>query len=298
VAASTSRRRSGRASGIAIPARRSRLGSTLDPDTSAHRQTVTDLSSLSSPARLLRLLHLFTVERPYWTAEEAALELETSVSTAYRYIALLVQAGLLDPLEGSKRYVLGPAIIELDRTIRQSEPLVNAALPTMRWLVEQTTVPCVALLCRLYLDRVMCVHQERKVGTDSDVTYERGRPMPLLRGAPSKVILANLPARQLNGLVERLQKRAAKTAHFDWQGFKDELRLIRKAGFGVTRGEVDAGVTGICVPIFSPGGTVIASLGVACFGEVEAVAIARTRALLAASASEIELRLPDSRAAA
>jgi DNA-binding IclR family transcriptional regulator len=247
---------------------------------------------MSSPARLLQLLHLFTVERPYWTAEDAALELEVSVSTAYRYIALLVQAGLLDPLEGSKRYVLGPAIIELDRTIRLSEPLVNAAIPTMRWLVVQVTMPCVALLCRLYLDRVMCVHEERKAGTETSLSYERGRPMPLLRGAPSKIILANLQTRQLNGLIERTRKHAAHdTANFDWGAFKDELRGIRRAGFGVTRGEVDPGITGICVPIFSPGGTVMASLGVACLGEVDAVAIGRTRALLAASASEIELRL-------
>lgn len=253
---------------------------------------------MSSPARLLRLLHLFTVERPYWTAEEAAQELGASVSTAYRYIALLVQAGLLDPLEGSKRYVLGPAIVELDRTIRLSEPLVNAATPAMRWLVEQATAPCIALLCRLYLDRVMCVHQERKAGAESDISYERGRPMPLLRGAPSKVILANLPARQLNAMVERMRKRAAsETARFDWSAFKDELRRIRKAGFGVTRGEVDPGITGISVPIFSPSGTVIASLGLACFGEVDAVGIGRARALLGASASEIELRLPDARTA-
>jgi DNA-binding IclR family transcriptional regulator len=241
-------------------------------------------------------LQLFTVERPYWTAEEAAQELVTSVSTAYRYIALLVQSGLLDPLDGSKRYVLGPAIIELDRTIRLSEPLVNAAVAPMLWLVEQVTLPCVAMLCRLYFDRVMCVHQERKAGTESEVTYERGRPMPLLRGAPSKVMLANLPARQLNALLERMRKRAgAEAATFDWPGFKGELRQMRKAGFGVTRGEVDPGVTGICVPVFSPGGTVIASLGAACFGEVDAVGIGRAKALLAAAASEIELRLSGAR---
>ena len=57
---------------------------------------------------------------------------------------------------GIERYVLGPAIFELDRTIRMSEPLVNAAIPSMRRLAEQVTVPCIALLCRLYLDRVMC----------------------------------------------------------------------------------------------------------------------------------------------
>jgi hypothetical protein len=37
----------------------------------------------------------------------------------------------------------------------------------------------------------------------------------------------------------------------------------------------------------------MASLGVACFGEVDAVGIGRARALLAAAASEVILRLPD-----
>jgi DNA-binding IclR family transcriptional regulator len=55
----------------------------------------------------------------------------------------------------------------------------------------------------------------------------------------------------------------------------------------VTRGEVDQGVTGICVPIVSPAGTVVASLGVACLGDIDAVGIGRTKSLLATSVSEI-----------
>jgi DNA-binding IclR family transcriptional regulator len=54
----------------------------------------------------------------------------------------------------------------------------------------------------------------------------------------------------------------------------------------MTRGELDQGVTGTCVPVFSPAGTV-ASLGVACLEDIDAVGIGRTKALLAASVSEI-----------
>ena len=45
------------------------------------------------------------------------------------------------------------------------------------------------MLCRLYRNQVMCVHQETTpVPPDFAIGYERGRPLPLYRGAASKII--------------------------------------------------------------------------------------------------------------
>ncbi len=90
--------------------------------------------------RLHAILGLFTADRPLWTIEDAAETLGVSLSTAYRQFGALVRSGLLDALEGSRVYVLGPAIIELDRNIRLSDPLITVAKPAMRWLAEQTPV--------------------------------------------------------------------------------------------------------------------------------------------------------------
>ncbi|MDE3109005.1 MAG: IclR family transcriptional regulator, partial [Acidobacteriota bacterium] len=141
---------------------------------------------MSTAHRLLGILALFTVERPVWTVEEAAKEMRVSVSTAYRYFAELSRAGLLDPFPAGK-YVLGPAIIEGDRKIRMTDPLIQIGRPAMQRLVARAGSAGVAILCRIYHNGVMCVHQESSAVPEGGISYERGRPMPMFRGASSKI---------------------------------------------------------------------------------------------------------------
>lgn len=237
--------------------------------------------------RLQSILGLFTLARPVWRAEEVAATLEVSLSTAYRQLGGLASSGLVEAVEGANAYVLGPAIVELDRNIRLSDPLLAVAKPAMRWLAEQAPVSCTILLCRLYRDRVMCILQEEKPGEAGAVSYERGRPMPLSRGAPSKMILAQLPARQLTRLVPTLEADLPNPGAAALEGFRAELREMRKRGYCITRGEVDPGVVGIAVPLASPRRGVVASLGVACFGGPDEVSLIRVRALLVATAETI-----------
>jgi len=69
-------------------------------------------------------------------------------------------------------------------------------------MARQAGVPCVGVLARLFGDTVMCVADTLPSDNGIRTSYERGRPRPLTRGATSKVILAQLPARRLNRLLE------------------------------------------------------------------------------------------------
>jgi DNA-binding IclR family transcriptional regulator len=193
-------------------------------------------------------------------------------------------------VEGSKAYVLGPAIIELDRNICMSDSLIIAATPAMRWLAEQAPVACTVLLCRLYRDRVMCIHQEEKPGAGGAVSYERGRPMPLFRGAPSKAIIAQLPPRRLAGIGThaRTEGSVSDGRIPDLEELRLELRQVRRQGFCITRGEVDKGIVGIAVPLPTARRGVAASLGIACFGSPDDTTLVRVRALLVATSETIK----------
>ena len=121
--------------------------------------------------------------------------------------------------------------------------------------------PCVLLLCRLFRDGVMRVHQEPRDRPDWAVSYERGRPMPLHRGAASRAILANLAARFVRTYHrEHVAEMEALRLGADWKGVKRSLGAVRRAGLLVTHAELDPGVTGIGVPVFGPDGGVIGSL--------------------------------------
>jgi len=216
---------------------------------------------VSTSDRLLSVLGLFTIERPQWTVEEAAHELGLSVSTAYRYFRTLGDAGIVTSYTNG-RYVLGPAIIQYDRQLRLRDPLIGAATPIMQRLTPLLPSHCVMLLCRLYHEHVMCIHQEYAELPSFGVSYERGRLMPLSRGAASKVILAHLPMRSLRAFHARHGGELRHTLGADWPEVRAALRNIRAAGVHVTQSELDAGMMGIAAPLFAPEGAVIGSISI------------------------------------
>jgi len=189
---------------------------------------------MASADRILDILALFTPAKPAWSAAEAASALKLSRASAYRYFAQLEEAGFIEPAPG-RRFALGPRIVELDRQIRLADPLVQASVDEMQKLARETGG--IALLCRLHKDRVLCIHQERGARAPRFVSYERGRAMPLHRGATSKVILAFLPPEP------------------------KALEQIRRERLCIAYGEVDPEACGIAVPLFE-GSRVVGSLSV------------------------------------
>ncbi|MFP5516226.1 MAG: IclR family transcriptional regulator [Alphaproteobacteria bacterium] len=216
---------------------------------------------ISSYEKLLSAFKLFSLERAEWTVEEAALELDLAVSTTYRYFRSLSEAGLIVAFSAG-RYVLGPAIIQLDRQTRLLDPLIRTAQPIMQRVARDLDVSGVLLLCRLYRDQVMCVHQELIGSPGTAVSYERGRPMPLHRGAASKIIIANLPARIVRSYYDKhATDMAAVSLGETWDEVKRNLRKTRLAKNSITHGELDNGMTGIAAAIFDPASDIIGSIG-------------------------------------
>jgi DNA-binding IclR family transcriptional regulator len=219
-----------------------------------------DASRGSSGDRLLAALALFTVERPEWTVEAAAETLGVSATTTYRYFKSLVKAGLISPVAGAG-YMLGPAIIQMDRQIQLCDPMLIAARGAMVDLINNAAEGTTVLLCRLFHDRVMCVHQVVGRGPQTPVSYQRGRPMPLFRGATSKIILACLPTRTLKTMFAHdAAEIAGAGLGNSWDEFRASLAALRRAGVCVSRGEIDPGRIGIAAPIFDAQRAILGSL--------------------------------------
>ena len=252
----------------------------------SHRRTG---ESASSGDRLLAVLALFTVERPEWTVDAAANGLAVSATTAYRYFNRLTKAGLISPVSGAS-YALGPAIIQMDRQIQICDPMLNAARTVMGDLIQYAAEGSIVLLCRLFHDRVMCVHQVIGRGPQMPVSYERGRLMPLYRGATAKIILAHLPPRALKSLYAHdAGEIAAAALGDDWDEFRGRLAGLRRDGVAVSMGEIDPGRVGIAAPIFDRDRAVLGSLSfVLPAARADEKLIGRLAPLTGAGAREIE----------
>lgn len=247
------------------------------------------VSGKSSGDRLLSVLGLFSVEQPQWTVDEAAKQLSVSGPTAYRYFKRLTGAGLITPIAGAS-YTLGPAIIQMDRQIQVSDPVLRAARGVMHTLISRAGDGSALLLCRLFHDRVMCVHQVLGRGPQAPVSYERGRLMPLFRGATSKIILAHLPARTLKSVFEQnADEIASDGLGRSFEDFRSSLAAIRRAGVAVTRGEIDPGRVGVGAPLFDRDRNILGSFSFALpSARADEALIARLVPPLIAGAREIE----------
>ena len=213
--------------------------------------------SLSSLARMLSVLDLFNERQPAWSAEGIAEALQVSLPTGYRYVKLLVEAGLLQRAAGS-HYSLGPRIIVLDHYIRLADPVLAHAIPFMQELVEGTGLDCV--LSGLYGQQVLDTHREYgKV--PAPLSYGRGRPRPLFLGATPKVILASFPPAQLHKVFDtQTEAIAAAGLPTDWAAFRKYYGAIRKAGHYFSNGELEPNLAAVAAPLVKADGTVLGAI--------------------------------------
>ena len=211
---------------------------------------------------------------------DIAEQLGTPASTIYRTVRELVAANILEASTES-RYRLGAALIEFDRLVRVTDPLSRYGREMLGDVVDQTQVPCVVVLTRLYGDTVMCIADRHSPGDETHSSYERGRPRPLTRGATSKVILAQLPARRLAKLLDR------SSHNEDIEALKKQLSDARRNGFMVTRGEVDSGLMGVAASIAVPEQGIFASLSLVLRADLVTPAIENRLILLVTTSAKL-----------
>lgn len=248
---------------------------------------------MSEKSRLPRILAAFDLAHPVLRPADLMRDLGVSRASIYRDLADLEQAGLLERVAG-RGYALGPLIVELDRQIRLADPLLNASGNLLRKLALETggTV----LLCRVHAAKVLCIHQE--IGGDSvdTLSYERGRAMPLYRGATSKIILAHLPLSTLQELWERDREEMVAAGLPDaFAALCELLNVLRNERFYMTESEVDPGMAGFAAPLMD-GARVLGSLSVVMpvhgLQEVRRKAVASR---LMSAAATIESQIEDER---
>ncbi len=214
----------------------------------------------SSRSKMLSILDLFDKAAPVWAADAICERLRCSTSSGYRYIRELCAAGLLTRISGGS-YVLGPRIVQLELLMREIDPVSRTGQPIIAALVRQTG--CDVLLANMYGDHIVNVLHERGV-EQLPLSYDRGRPHPLFRGAMSKAILAFLPrsrALRLYTAHAELAERSGMGA--SWRELWQALQQIRTKGYSESHGELDPGVIGIGAPVFN-GEEIMGSVSIGC----------------------------------
>lgn len=220
-----------------------------------------DEAATSSFAKGLSVLELFKEGQITAQLDDVVKALGTSKATAYRYLGTLCDAGLLASLAGGV-YVLGPKIIELDRLMRGSDPLLLASQEVMRELSAAHHLNL--LLASFYRDSIMCTDIAWPDAT-IPTRFERGLPMSLFNGAMAKIILAHLSQYQLRNLaLNQMDAIRAGGLGNDWSEFRAYMAQLAQQGYAVTRAEMMPGHGGVSAPIFDAERKVLGSITIVC----------------------------------
>lgn len=191
---------------------------------------------------MLSVLDLFSSDHTAMTSEQIAEALSLTRTTCYRYTRELSQAGLLVSHGGW--FMLGPRIIELDRRMRGSDPLINAGGPLVAALANSTG--STGLISASYSETTVNVFEHVASAKPLPMSFGRGTTMPMFRSSTSKVLLAAMSRGRLRRLWERHQSDPdCRAIGSEWRDFWRNLQEISRVGYSVSFGELNAELAGI-----------------------------------------------------
>jgi IclR family transcriptional regulator, pca regulon regulatory protein len=215
--------------------------------------------------RGLAILSSFTASRSLLGISDLARMLGLNRSTTHRYVATLVALGYLEQDVPTRRYRLGPRVIDLGLSAINSMELREISLPHLQQLCDETgnTVNMAILdgADVVYVERCRSTRQGQR---DIDLNLHVGSRMPSYCTSMGKVLLAYLPNDRLEALLAgmRLTKRGPNTLT-SRSALRAELGQVRAAGLAVNNEELAFGLRSIAVPVHGASGEVAAAVNLA-----------------------------------
>ena len=160
--------------------------------------------------RGLAILSAFKSGRPLLGVSELGREIGLSRSTAHRYVATLAALGYLQQDGGTKKYRLGPRVLDLGFSAINSMELREVAAPHLRQLSDDTGYTVnMAILDELDIVYVERCRSGRAAQREIDLNLHVGARLPAYCTSLGKVLLAFLAADEGSDIRMRHLARAA-----------------------------------------------------------------------------------------
>jgi IclR family pca regulon transcriptional regulator len=229
------------------------------------RPSVGSTGTSQSLARGLAILSSFHSDRPLIGVSELSRGLDLSRSTVHRYVATLAKLGYLQQDPDSKRYRLGPKVLDLGFSALNSMDLLEISAPHLRQLSDETTRTVnLAILDGtdvVYIERCRAARPGQQ---EIDLNLHVGARLPAYCTAMGKAILAFMPEDRVEEIIEQIDfvSRGPNTIT-DPVKFREELDRIRATGLAVNDEELAYGLRSIAAPVYSHSGEVLAALNLA-----------------------------------
>jgi IclR family pca regulon transcriptional regulator len=245
--------------------------------------------------RGLAVLSAFRSGKPLLGVSELGRDVGLSRSTTHRYVVTLAALGYLQQDPATKKYRLGPRVLDLGFSAINSMELREIAAPHLRELSDETgyTVNMAILddLDIVYVDRVRSAQAGQR---EIDLNLHIGARLPAYCTSLGKVLLAHLPADERKARLDRmdLAQRGPNTIT-SREALEAELDLVRTQGYAVNNEELAYGLRSIAAPVRTHDGAAPAAINLAVHSSMVASddMAARFGPALMRTAADISARL-------
>lgn len=207
--------------------------------------------------RIVRVLDTFTNDRTIQTATEIAQRAGLPRSSAHRIIGDLVEAGLLERDE-ENRIRLGMRLWELALRGSSALRLRQAALPHMERV--QASIREHTQLAVLEHDEALFLERLSHPDAGANITRIAGR-LPVHASSSGLVLLAFADHEVRERVLAAPLRSVSRETVTDALALRGLLTSIRRRGFVVAPGSIEAVSTGVAVPVRDRG-EVVAALSV------------------------------------
>jgi IclR family pca regulon transcriptional regulator len=215
--------------------------------------------------RGLAILSAFRSGRPLLGVSELGREIGLGRSTTHRYVSTLAALGYLQQDSPTRKYRLGPRVLDLGFSAINSMELREVAAPHLRRLSDETGYTVNMAI----LDGSDVVYVERCRSSQAgqreiDLNLHVGSRLPAYCTSLGKVLLAFLQPAERELAIERIDfnQRGPNTI-VSRSGFEAELTRVREAGFATNNEELAYGLRSIAAPIISHDGGAVAAINLA-----------------------------------
>lgn len=245
--------------------------------------------------RGLAILSSFSSGRQLIGTSEIARELGLTRSTAHRYIATLSRLGYLQQDGVTRRYGLGPRVLDLGFTAINSMELRHVAAPQLRRLCDETghTVN-MAILDETDIVYVERVRASRGRQNEIDLDLHVGSRLPAYCTSLGKVLLAYLPPERRDEILDAvLLARRGPNTITSRRELMAELERVRAAGMAVNNEELAYGLRSIAVPVLAASGEAVAAVNLAAHSAMASIddLVERLGPTMQRAAAEISAQL-------
>jgi IclR family transcriptional regulator, pca regulon regulatory protein len=215
--------------------------------------------------RGLAILTAFSPDRPALGISDLARELTLTRSTTHRYVSTLASLGYLQQDEFTRKYRLGPRVLDLGFSTLGSLGLRDIAAPHLRRLTE-TTGHTSNLAIRDDTDVILVDRVRGRPGRyhHLEFTLHVGSRIPAYCSATGKALLAFLPRPDLDALLRRIDFVQHGPRTLTSKGaLLAELEQVRRTGLATNDEELESALRSIAAPVRSRSGEVVAAVNVA-----------------------------------